>query len=664
MENQKNFIWAMVLSLLTMGVYWYFIGAPTQREIVAYNAEQERIAAQSETITNTPQTTAPIEIKSRDEIMQSAQATGGRITIDTPSLEGSFSLAGARFDDLLLKNYDKTLEASEGKKVILTPEGADHAAYMFDNWALAGGGTGANTQWSLVSGQTLTPTSPVTISHQGAGFSVTRTISVDENYLITLDDVVTNMSGRDLALTRIGASRQHDLPEELTNFFILQEGPIAIVDEKLVKMKYKKLAKESVARTDGASGWIGLTDKYWLAAAIAPQNLPMRAIFEHENRNGQDVYEARYELADMTLSAGASLQNTGYIYAGAKRSDILSQYMAPESEGGYGIARMDMAIDWGLLGPLTRPMSWALSYFGKLLGNFGLGILLITLIIKLILFPLNNKAYASQAKMRAVAPQVKQMQERYKEDRPKLQQEMMALYRKEGVNPVGGCLPMIPQIFVFFALYKSLFINVDMRHAPFYGWIKDLSAKDPLSILNGFGLLPWDAVPLGILAFFAIGPLALMYGVSMAAMQTLSPSAGDPMQRKIIQFMPWVFMFVLAPFAAGLLVYWVWNNILSFVQQYYITRKFGVETPFDSFFNKLLGRPNKSELEERDKFADAKDAIKADAAKIKNEAADTAEGSVDNVSDDKVKKTAAVKKSSKTGGKKHVSKGRSKKKKK
>ena len=679
MENQKNFVWAMVLSLLTMVIYWYFIGAPAQREIVEYHEQQQRLEQQAETAAPTPAAT-PVEIQSREDVMQGAIATGGRVNIDTPSLQGSFSLDGARFDDLSLKNYNKALDPTQGKKVILTPEGADHAAYVFDNWAIEGSGNGSNAQWSLISGETLTPQSPVTIAHRGAGFTVTRTISVDEDYLITLDDVVNNTSAGDISLSRIGASRQHDLPEDLTNFFILQEGPIAIVDEKLTKMKYKKLTKESFARTNGASGWVGLTDKYWLAAAIAPQELPMSAIFEYGNRNGQDVYEARYELANMTVSAGASLQSTGYIYAGAKRSALLSQYMAEPSKGGHGIARMDMAIDWGLLGPLTRPMSWALSYFGKLLGNFGLGILLITLIIKLILFPLNNKAYASQAKMRAVAPQVKKMQERYKEDRPKLQQEMMALYRKEGVNPVGGCLPMIPQIFVFFALYKSLFINVDMRHAPFYGWIKDLSAKDPLSFLNGFGLFPWDAVPIGILAFLAIGPLALMYGISMAAMQTLSPAAGDPMQRKIIQFMPWVFMFVLAPFAAGLLVYWVWNNILSFLQQYYITRKFGVETPFDNFFNKILGRPNKSELEEVDKFAAAKASIKAEGAQVKSQAkdSDVIEGTAKKTKAATPKTTAkttakaapkttpkaAPKKSSKTAGKKHVSKGRSKKKKK
>jgi YidC/Oxa1 family membrane protein insertase len=467
---------------------------------------------------------------------------------------------------------------------MFSPEGSDPAAYVFDGWA-RGEQSASSANWAKVSGDILTPTTPVTVQYTGEGYTVSRVLSVDENYLITLDDTVTNTSGGEITLVRSGASRQHGLPDDLTNFFILQEGPIAVVDGHKVDMKYKKLLKTGSFSEDGESGWAGLTDKYWLSAAIAPQGQAMTANFEMKNYNGADVYEAGYALKPVTLSVGSSINSKGFFYTGAKRREILKGYMKD-----LGIARMDMAIDWGLLGPLTRPMSWALSFFGNLTGNFGVGILIITLLLKLILFPLNNKAYASQAKMKAIQPKVKKMQELYGDDKARVQKEMMAMYRKEGVNPVGGCLPMIPQMFIFFALYKSLFINIDMRHAPFIGWIKDLSAKDPLSILNGFGALPWDGVPIAALSFFAIGPLALMYGASMAAMQTLSAPAGDPMQRKIFQLMPLFFMFILAPFAAGLLVYWVWNNILTFFQQYYITRKFGVETPFDAFFGKILGK--------------------------------------------------------------------------
>ena len=601
MNEQRNLMLAFALSGLVMLGYFFLYANPTAQK----RAEQLKVAEQYEEQV-AESASKPVVLKDRNDLIAEATQTGGRIDIDTPSLKGSLSLDGFRLDDLELKNYKAYIFDEAAKRragvpakidgitdenvVLLSPEGASHAAYVFDGWARSGQ-TPGGAPWSVISGNTLSVGSPVVVAFVGDGFTVERTISVDENYLITLDDKVTNTTSGELTVVRQGASRQHGLPVNMADFFLVQEGPIAIVDNKLVDMKYKKLRKTGISKSQGESGWVGLTDKYWLAAAIAPQGKPMTATFEMKNYNGSDVYEAGYALQGVTLSPGTTVESKGFFYTGAKRSEILKAYT---KDPDTGIARMDMAIDWGFLGPLTRPMSVSLSYFGRLTGNFGVAILIITLILKLILFPLNNKAYASQAKMKAVQPKVKKMQELYKDDKSRMQKEMMALYKKEGVNPVGGCLPMIPQIFIFFALYKSLFINIDMRQAPFIGWIQDLSQKDPLSVLNGFGLFPWDGVPIAFLAFFAIGPLALLYGATMAMMQTLSAPAGDPMQRKIFQLMPLIFMFILAPFAAGLLVYWVWNNILSFLQQYYITRKFGVETPFDKFFNKLLGRKNKS----------------------------------------------------------------------
>ena len=437
----------------------------------------------------------------------------------------------------------------------------------------------------MVSGEVLTVDTPVTLAFEGEDYSVQRVISVDKDYLITLKDTLTNTSGKDISMVRKGASRQHGLPEDLTNFFILQEGPIGVLDNSSFKMKYKKLSKKRNVSFQGESGWVGLTDKYWLAATIAPQGQQMSANFGFKNLNGQDVYETSYALAPTVLSPGISIESTGYIFAGAKKRNVLKSY-----ELDLGIAQMERAIDWGALRILTRPFSWALTKFGRMTGNFGVGILLLTLLLKLVLFPLNNKAYSSMAKTKALAPKLEKIKKRFGDDRVKLQQETMALYKKEGVSPVAGCLPMIPQMFIFFALYKSLFITLEMRHAPFFGWITDLSAKDPLSILNGFGIFPWDAIPAQALSFFAIGPLALMYGATMAMMQTLNTPPGDKMQARIFQWMPLFFMFILAPFAAGLLVYWVWNNILTFAQQYIITRKFKVETPMDRFFNKILGK--------------------------------------------------------------------------
>lgn len=575
-DDQKRLILALVLSVLFLTLYSVFIAGPMQEEQAELRKEAEIAKIEQ----------GKIDAQAREDV--AIFSTGQRISINTPSLTGSFSVRGSRFDDLQLKNYDKSLDDGSPLLTLLSKEGGEKSAYIFDNWTRLGGGNGANAEWAVVSGTALTPTSPVTLRHDAADFTVKRVISIDEHYLITLTDTVTNESAGDLEVVRRAAARQHELPDDLTNFFILQEGPIAVINAQLWDMKYKALTKKrkkSEKEKTGAGGWAGLTDKYWLSAAIAPQGQQITAKFDFRNLNGQGVYEAGYDTEPMTISAGRSIQSVGHIFAGAKEKELLAQY-----EKDHNIAQLNRAIDYGLLGLLTRPMSWALTKLGGLTGNFGVGILLLTLILKVILFPLNNKAYSSMAKMKKVAPKQKKLQERYKEDPMKLRTEMMALYRKEGVNPAAGCLPMIPQMFIFFALYKSLFITIEMRHAPFFGYIKDLSARDPLSWMNGFGLLPWDAVPIAFLSFIAIGPLALMYGISMAAMQTLNTPPADKMQARIFQLMPIFFMFILAPFAAGLLVYWVWNNILSLIQQYYITRKFKVDTPLDTFIAKLRGK--------------------------------------------------------------------------
>lgn len=580
MDDQKNFFMAMFLSGLVLLGYWFFFGKPMAEQA------QARAALEAERAPVIQAEAAPKPVESRETLV----SRGNRIQINSPSFTGSFLTTGSRFDDIALKEYDKTLDPTEGLVNLLSPEGAETSAYIMDNWTSVDGGTGADTPWQLISGTTLTADTPVVLGYEANGLSYERTISVDDKFLITLSDKITNTSTGEKSITRKGVARQHTLPEGLTNFFILQEGPISIVDNKYHDMKYKGLSKSGSYRESGESGWVGLTDKYWLLGSIAPQGKSMTADYTYRTINDQEVYEVSYVLSPTTLTAGASIESVGHIYVGAKERTLLKSY-----ETDLGIAQMERAIDWGFVGIIVKPISWALSKLGNLLGNYGLGILALTLVIKIVLFPLFNKQYESQAKMKKVQPKLKKIQELYKDDRMKLQQEMMGLYKKEGVNPAAGCLPIIPTIFVFFALYKSVFINIDLRHQPFFGWIRDLSAKDPLSILNGFGLMPWDAVPLPFLAFFAIGPLALMYGISMALMYTLTPqNAGGgeqaEMMAKMMKFMPWIFMFILAPFATGLLVYWVWNNILSFAQQYYITRKFKVDTPVDVFFRKITGK--------------------------------------------------------------------------
>ncbi|MCF6274468.1 MAG: membrane protein insertase YidC [Robiginitomaculum sp.] len=584
MNDQNRFMLALILSGAMMVAYFFFYAAPKSKQ---FAAEQEAAQQQIEQIIAAP---APID---RTELISASTTKGIRINIETPALTGSFSTTGSRFDDLRLKNYKQTIDKDSETVILFSPQGAKHAAEVFDNWVKVGGAnssqSGIDTAWGVVSGDTLTPDSPVTLKFDGDGFSVLRVISIDENYLFTLDDTITNTSSTEISLVRKGAARQYGLPKNLLNFFILQEGPVGVVDNTLQKWKYKKVAKKKNFSEQGEAGWIGLTDRYWLSAAIAPQGTQMSAEVSFKNLNGKDVYEAGYSLAPTVLSPNATIKSTGYIFAGAKSHTLLKKYMDEK-----GISNLDRAVDYGVLRILTVPMSWGLTKLGNLTGNFGVGILLMTLILKLILFPLNNKAYSSMAKMRGIAPKVAKMKERYGDDRMKLQQETMALYKKEGVSPVAGCLPMIPQMFIFFALYKSLFITFEMRHAPFYGWLKDLSARDPLSMLNGFGLFPWDGIPVDFLSFFALGPLALLYGITMAMMQTLNTPPTDKMQARIMQLMPWFFMFILAPFAAGLLLYWVWNNILTVFQQYYITRKHKVDTPLDAFFRKIFGKKSEA----------------------------------------------------------------------
>lgn len=580
MDDQKNFFMAMFLSGLVLLGYWFFFGKPMAEKARAQhllNAEKAAVVQVE---------AAPTPIESREVLV----TRGDRIQIDSPGFTGSFLTTGSRFDDIALKEYDETLDPADGLVHLLTPEGAEKSAYIMDNWAPVDGGNGANSPWQLLSGTTLTAETPVVLGYEAEGLSFERTISLDNKFMITLSDKITNTTSGEKTISRKGVTRQHNLPDGLTNFFILQEGPISIVDNKYHDMKYKGLRKKGSYRETGESGWVGLTDKYWLLGSIAPQGKTMTADYTYRTINDQEVYEVSYVLNPTTLTAGASIESVGHIYVGAKERTLLKSY-----ETDLGLAQMERAIDWGFIGIFVKPISWALSKLGGLLGNYGLGILALTLCIKIILFPLFNKQYESQAKMKMVQPKLKKIQMLYKDDRAKLQKEMMGLYKKEGVNPAAGCLPLIPSMFIFFALYKAVFINIDLRHQPFFGWIKDLSAKDPLSILNGFGVMPWEAVPLPFLAFFAIGPLALMYGVSMALMYTLTPqNAGGgeqaEMMAKMMKFMPWIFMFILAPFAAGLLVYWVWNNVLSFAQQYYITRKFKVDTPVDEFFRKITGK--------------------------------------------------------------------------
>ncbi len=587
MNEQKNLIWAMILSAIVVLLYFTFIEAPTQQR-ARMDAEAE-VAAAAERRGEIDTTLAIEEPKTREELIAKGEAT--RIKIETPALTGSFLTTGSRIDDLELKQYNATLDPEDGLVKLLNPVGGDQSAYIADNWTAVDGGSGTASAWAVVSGDIITPTSPVLLQKQVGDVRIERTLSVDDKYLITLTDTLTNTGSTDANVERKGVSRQVGLPEGLTNFFIIQEGPISVIDGKYSEQKYKKLKKKGGWSGSGEGGWVGLTDKYWLQAAIAPQGKSVQASYDFKLINDREVYETSYTTSALTLTPGATVTSVGHMMAAPKDYKMLSAYEDA------GIKHLTSAIGWGKLKILVKPITRALSWLGEKLGSLGLGILALTLLIKLLMYPLYSKQYASQAKMKKVQPKLKKLQERYKDDRMKLQQEMMALYKREGANPAAGCLPIIPTMFVFFALYKAVFINLDLRHESFTGYIQDLSARDPLSIINGFGLFPWSGMPEFIPALLTIGPLAILYGASMSLMYTLQPAPGAgageqaAMMGKMMKWMPWMFMFILAGFPAGLLIYWIWNNILTFAQQYWITRKNGVDTPVDKFFRRLTGKP-------------------------------------------------------------------------
>ncbi|MEM7730078.1 MAG: membrane protein insertase YidC [Pseudomonadota bacterium] len=588
MDDQRRFVTAMVLSAVVFMAYWFLFVLPTQQAARAdAQAELERIAAEQPVA----EAIAPV-VQPRDVLV----AEGQRIEIDAPGIRGSLLTTGSRLDDITLNDYDKTLDPADGQVELLSPLGGLRAGLVADNWTLPGtvGGDpyGLDTRWTVASGTRLTPDTPVVLRTNIAGVDVERTLTVDDHFLVTATDRLTNNGAQPVTLSRMGVARQVNLPDGLLNFFIIQEGPVSVQDDSYHDFTYKKTVKESWTNT-GEAGWSGITDRYWLHAAIAPQDMTTTVNYEHRLVDGQAVWDSSYATEAMTLTPGASVQSVAHLYAGAKERPVLESY-----EDALGIIGMSRAIDWGAMGLLVRPIMWLLSWLGSALGNYGLGILALTFVIKLLMFPLFNKQYKSQAKMKKVMPAVKKLQERYKDDRMKLQQEMMAIYKKEGVNPAAGCLPIIPTIFVFFALYKAVFIDIDLRHAPFIGYIDDLSAPESISILNGFGFFPNDPRPGGLLAFVALGPLAILYGATMSLMYMLTPPTGDPTQAKIFKLMPWLFMFILASFPAGLLLYWCWNNVLSFLQQWYITKRNNVDTPVDAFFRKITGKPDPVESAE------------------------------------------------------------------
>jgi YidC/Oxa1 family membrane protein insertase len=500
------------------------------------------------------------------ETREAALAEQPRVKITTPRLHGSVDLLGARLDDLTLATYHETVDPKSPEVVLLSPPGTEDPYLAEFGWVAVTPDVkvpGPQTRWTETGGP-LTPTTPITMTwDNGQGLVFTRTISVDKDYMFTLRDAVHNNGRTPVKLLPYGLISRTGTPH-VAGYYILHEGLIGYLGGSLQEVKYSSLNPGTPIDYASSGGWLGFTDKYWLTALVPLQSDAIKARFTHTLDGGIDRYQADYLGPETAVAPDGEAESSARFFAGAKEVNLLDAYMAS------GIPLFDHAIDFGWFYFLTKPIFLILQFFYELLGNFGLAILLLTLCVKLLFFPLANKSYNAMSKMKLLQPEIQKLRERFPDDKARQQQEMMALYKRVGANPLAGCLPIVIQIPVFFALYKVLFVTIEMRHAPFFGWIHDLSAPDPTSFANLFGLLPF-APP----AILAIGAWPLIMGLTMFLQQKLNPQPVDPVQARMFMLLPVVFTYMLAAFPAGLVIYWAWNNLLSIAQQWAIMHRAG-----------------------------------------------------------------------------------------
>jgi YidC/Oxa1 family membrane protein insertase len=578
-DQNKNLILATALSFLVI-LGWYSFFPPPEPAPAPDASVAETAPAGNAASSPNVGTTEAITSQSAEE---TSASDAPRLNIETNRLSGSISLQGGRIDDLALKDYRVTIDDPEIVQ-FLKPVGQPGAYYALYGWA-PGAGLGfddvpsANTLWSAPAGATLTQASPVTLTwDNGKGLTFRRTVSVDEDYMFSVTQSVSNATGETVALAPYGTLARHGEPADLKNFFILHEGVVGMADGELAELDYSDVADFDVDPRDGSrsqvkqvagDGWIGFTDHYWMSTLVPAPGQAFRSIAKYDER--RDIYQTDVVLPTMTLAAGETTEVTTQLFSGAKEWATIRTY---EKQG--GIAGFLDSIDWGWFFFLTKPMFAVLHWLNALIGNMGWAIIALTVLIKIIVFPLAYKSYASMAKMKELQPEMEKLKERAGDDRQKQQKEIMELYKREKVNPAAGCLPILIQIPIFFSLYKVIFVTLELRHAPFFGPFQDLSAPDPTSIMNLFGLLPFDGpAPESILALVFIGILPLLLGISMWLQQKLNPAPTDPTQQMIFAWMPWVFMFMLGGFASGLVVYWIANNTITFSQQYLIMRSHG-----------------------------------------------------------------------------------------
>lgn len=587
-DQNKNLILATALSALVILVWVVFFPQPQTPASPPLTTTSQSGAdgqtAQAPTIQSNSAST-PILTTTPQESRQSALSKTARVAVATARLTGSISLTGGRIDDLALNDYHVSLKPGAANVTLLSPVGGPRPYYALYGWSPVGemgfeSVPGADTVWTLEKGDTLTADTPVTLVWDNTkGLIFHRRISVDDKYMFTIQQSVTNNTGSTIQVAPYGTVARHGDPK-VSGYYILHEGMVASIDGSLEELKYKNIKKldplkneTGVGQNDPVKndGWIGFTDKYWMTTLIPQNDQPFKAVTKYLPNS--TIYQTDVRMPIVSVGPGSTKTVTSSLFAGAKEWETIRHY-----QDTMNIHQFVDSIDWGIYFFLTKPIFQILHFINGLLGNMGLAIISLTILIKAMLFPLAYKSYVSMARMKELQPEIAKLKERTGDDRQALQKEMMKLYKEKKVNPAAGCLPILLQIPIFFSLYKVIFVTIELRQAPFFGWIHDLSAPDPTSILNLFGLLPFDAPGHGTtIGILSIGVLPILMGISMWMQQKLNPAPTDKTQAQIFAWMPWVFMFMLGRFASGLVVYWIANNTITFTQQYLIMRSQGVK---------------------------------------------------------------------------------------
>lgn len=563
-HDNKNFILAIVLSMAIIFGWQYFYAGP-----LAERTKTTTTTTTTETGGTVPGTTTPAILLDRDAALK----TSARILIDTPDVSGSINLVGAQLDDLHLKHYREAVSRTSPTITLLSPSGTKHAFFVEQGVVGATGATtklpDSKTVWTAPANAKLGLGQPVELTwNNGEGLTFNRKISIDDEYVFAVTQSVQNASATAVAIIPYARVQRQDTPKT-DGFWVFFEGMIGIHNDKLTELHYKDLAGEAKPTVqDATGGWLGFTDKYWAAVLIPNQTSLTTQTFQHLKQNDRDVYQIDYLSKDaIVIPAGGTGQYQDQIYAGAK---VVKSIDAVGEK--YKIKQFDLMIDWGWFHFLTKPMFYLLEWVKSIVGNFGVAILAVTVLVKLAVFPLANKSYASMSKMKKLAPEMEVIKKQFPDDRAKQQQSIMELYKKEKVSPLSGCLPIVVQIPVFFSLYKVILTSIELRHAPFFGWVHDLSAADPTTLFNLFGLIPWSPPH-----FLMIGVWPILMGITMWVQMRLNPTPPDPIQASMFNWMPVLFTFMLGTFPVGLVIYWAWSNFLSILQQSYIMRSHGTE---------------------------------------------------------------------------------------